>query len=395
MRRLTRYVLAELLKVFLVSLGSLTTIIVLFLVGREAVDNGLGVWPIMRMIPYILPEAMRYAVPGTMLLAATNVYGQMAASNEVVAVKAAGISPMVLLWPMIVLAALVSFATVWLNDVAVSWGREGMQRVVIESVEQIAYGMLKTQKSYSTPRMNINVRRVEGRRLIQPTLVLKQTEGRSEITIKADEAQLRSNPAQGTLTIQFLNAEFDFGPGGSGTWPGREQYDVPLSDFSRRAHGALSPSDYRLNKIPEAIVARQETIASVKQEMAASAALQLMTGELMSLTDSAWQARQNVLLANQRKLHRLRTEPHRRWANGFSCLCFVLIGAPMAIRRPQGHFLASFFVCFMPNLLIYYPLLIVGVDQAKSGAWPPQAVWLGNVILVAWGAWLLRRVMRY
>jgi lipopolysaccharide export system permease protein len=94
-------------------------------------------------------------------------------------------------------------------------------------------------------------------------------------------------------------------------------------------------------------------------------------------------------------LQRLYTEPWRRWANGFSCLCFVLIGAPMAIRLRHAEFLASFFACFLPILLVYYPLLAVSVGQAKDGSVPPPAVWIGNLVLAGWGVWLLRRVVRY
>jgi lipopolysaccharide export system permease protein len=91
----------------------------------------------------------------------------------------------------------------------------------------------------------------------------------------------------------------------------------------------------------------------------------------------------------------LHTEPWRRWANGFSCLCFVLIGAPMAIRLRHAEFLAIFFACFLPILVVYYPLMAVSVDQAKDGVFPPPAVWLGNVVLAILGAWMLRRVIRY
>ena len=57
--------------------------------------------------------------------------------------------------------------------------------------------------------------------------------------------------------------------------------------------------------------------------------------------------------------------------------------------------LTSFFLCFGPILLVYYPLLIFGTDRAKAGAINPYCVWLANVALVAWGLWLLRRVIRY
>jgi lipopolysaccharide export system permease protein len=91
----------------------------------------------------------------------------------------------------------------------------------------------------------------------------------------------------------------------------------------------------------------------------------------------------------------LKTEPHRRWAAGLSCLCFVMVGAPLAIRLRNSDFLTSFFLCFLPILIVYYPLLAYGIGRAKSGAVPPQVVWLGNLILVAAGVWMTRRMMRY
>jgi len=97
----------------------------------------------------------------------------------------------------------------------------------------------------------------------------------------------------------------------------------------------------------------------------------------------------------RRHLYRLLTEPHRRWSAGFSCLCFVWVGAPMAIRLRHREFLTSFFLCFLPVLVVYYPLLMLGIDGAKHGTVPPATVWAGNLLLIAWGAWLLRRVLRY
>ena len=112
MQLLTRYVLGELLKVFVVTLVILTSVIVIFGVIQEAINQGLGIGPVLRLLPYILPEAMRYAVPGTVLFAATSVYGRMAASNEIVAIKSLGISPMAFIWPLIIFASFISLATV-------------------------------------------------------------------------------------------------------------------------------------------------------------------------------------------------------------------------------------------------------------------------------------------
>jgi lipopolysaccharide export system permease protein len=72
-----------------------------------------------------------------------------------------------------------------------------------------------------------------------------------------------------------------------------------------------------------------------------------------------------------------------------------MIGVPMAIRRRQGEFWGSFFACFLPILLVYYPMLVGTVDYAKEGILPPQVVWLGNIMLAGWGIWLMRGVVKH
>jgi lipopolysaccharide export system permease protein len=66
----------------------------------------------------------------------------------------------------------------------------------------------------------------------------------------------------------------------------------------------------------------------------------------------------------------------------------------MAIRMRNADFLTSFFLCFLPILLVYYPVFMLGVSRVKSGSLPPPAVWMGNVLVALWGLWLLRSVIR-
>ncbi|MFO0422052.1 MAG: LptF/LptG family permease, partial [Planctomycetia bacterium] len=163
MKIISRYVMSELLQVFLVALTALTLFMLVVGLVKEAQQQGLGMMQIAALVPYVLPEAMRFAVPGTMLFAVASVFGRLSASNEITALKAAGITPMAAIWPAIAVAVVVSFVSVWLNDVAVSWGRDGVRRVIIGSVEDIIYGRLRQQRSYSTSKMSINVKGVEGR----------------------------------------------------------------------------------------------------------------------------------------------------------------------------------------------------------------------------------------
>jgi lipopolysaccharide export system permease protein len=393
MRILTRYILWEVTGVFLATLATMTAFLFVALIGKEAVENGLGLTPILRMLPYILPQAMQFAVPGALLMAATSVFGRVAASNEVVAIKALGISPMVLIWPIIALGAGVSFVAVAMNDIAVSWGTGGVQRVIIESLEEIAYGRLRTVRSYSTDRIKVNVQAVAGHQLIQPIIQLSSSDGRAPSIIKADAAELHADVATNAMTIRLFNPEAEIS-GWTITHPGEFVQSFALDEFTGRT-GNRTPSYYALSEIGPATEQQLGVIAMMEQEMAADAGAALAWGRLDALDKTQWEKRERQLSSSIQWLHRLHTEPHRRWSNGFSCLGFVLIGAPMAIRRRHGEFWGSFFICFLPILLIYYPMLAVLPSWAKDGVIPPQAIWLGDIVLAAVGCWLLRRVIRF
>jgi lipopolysaccharide export system permease protein len=396
MRILTRHLLVQLLTVFVFSLTALTAMIMIGVVLKEAVNQGLPILQTLRLIPFFLPEVLRIALPVTLLLATTSVYARMSGSNEVIAIKALGISPWVILWPSLLVAFLLSLFTVWMNDLAVSWGRQGVQRVVIEAVEEIVYGMLQTQKGYSSPRFSINVKRVEGRRLILPLLTIAGRGTSPMITISAEEAEIRTDRKENVLKIILHSGTVEMDGRVSFRFPGDVyEQEIPLSDASRANPADRRPSSMALREIPDQIAATKVAIEGLQEEMASLAGQQMLCGEFETLTGDDWKRRQEIHLGLQEQLFRLYTEPHRRWSAGFSCLCFVWVGAPMAIWLRNRDFLTSFFLCFLPILIVYYPLLMYGVDGAKNGTIPSQSVWVGNVILLVWGALMLRKVLRY
>ena len=393
MRILTRYVLSELLQVFLLALAALTLFMLVVGLVKEAQQQGLGVVQILALVPYVLPEAMRFAVPGTMLFAVASVFGRMSASNEVTALKAAGITPMAMIWPAITLGLVVSFVSVWLNDVAVSWGRDGIRRVVVNSVEEIIYGRLRQQRSYSTSQVSINVKGVEGKRLIRPTLSFQTGAEGTPATVSAAEASLTANPDAGTLVVTFRDGTLHMGDY-TASFPDTIVREVPLDAVSRKGTTSTSPSEIAMADFKEAHREQVAKMDRIEQVAAGKTALGLVTGRIEHTLPPFTQAERDQLRHEQNRLNRIIMEPWRRWANGFSCLCFVLVGAPMAIRMRNADFLTSFFLCFLPILVVYYPLLMFGIDRVKAGELPPIAVWIGNLLVTLWGIWLLRRVVR-
>jgi lipopolysaccharide export system permease protein len=390
---LTRYVLAEFLKVFLVTLTSLTLLMLIVFLGKEAVDQGLGLAQVLEIIPFVLPNALLFTVPGTTLFAACLVYGRLSSSNEVLAVKAVGVSPMELVWPALWLSVVLSLFTAWLNDIAWSWGYQGIQRVVLEAGEEIAYSMLRMHRTYTGKHFSINVKDVRDRRLIQATITFYSND-RGTTTITAEEAELRSDLRNDTLIVSCRNFTLDMDGKVSVNNTGVFEREISLKEFRQR-DPSYSPSRMSLARIRQEQLEVAAQIEEMKQEQAVLASMQMLQGNFDGLIGGEWLIHAAQMQERHFHLCKLNTEPYRRWANGFSCLCFVLVGIPTAIRLRNSDVFTSFIACFFPILLVYYPLLMFGMDRAKAGALPPMTVWLGNGILALAGIWQLRKVIRY
>jgi lipopolysaccharide export system permease protein len=258
------------------------------------------------------------------------------------------------------------------------------------------YSMLQSQRRYSTSSFSINVKNVEGHKLYHVTLIIRDHGDTSNMTITAQEAELKSgvnDHGERVLKIFLRDGRIEVA-GVSYTFSDVQEREIPLTDASRARNGGPQGA-LTLARLPEAIAAAKVQVDEQEQMMAALSAYDMTCGDLDDLTGDIWRMHENQLSDLRSRFFRLQSVPQRRWAGGFACLCFVLVGVPMAISLRNRDFLTSFFLCFLPILLVYYPLMIIGADQVKNGKLPVIFVWAGNGMLILWGLAMLRRVIRY
>ena len=62
------------------------------------------------------------------------------------------------------------------------------------------------------------------------------------------------------------------------------------------------------------------------------------------------------------RCNELETEKQLRVSMAFGSLLFVVLGAPVGILFAKRDFLSAFMTCFMPIILLYYPLMLFGVN---------------------------------
>ena len=390
MKLFLRYILFDILKIYFAVLLILTVFLVMIIVVNQAMRLGLPIKHAIKLIPCTLPEQLRLSIPMTLLLATTISFSRMAGSNEIIAAKSLGIAPWQFLWPVWGLALGFSLVCVWLNDFAVTWGRSSVTSVIYRAMEDIIYTELgkngKIKRQFGDDTYAISIKRVEGKKLIFPVIESQKTQR----IIKMDEAEIHVDYDQAILTITFTNLLVN--AGNEKFLTHENTFPIPIPNPEKTNPDLKSPSEVSLAEIKDQVEKCNARIAAAQRKMASLTAFSLVTGDSSWATSQTWwNCEYEVAVASER-LQRLHTEPSRRWANGFSCFFFVWLGVPLAIRLQRADVFSSFFACFLPILALYYPLLIGGVNGAKSGTLPPSFVWIGNICLGIIGYWFVKQI---
>ena len=390
---IVRYILRELGVTFLFGFVAFTCLLLAIGLVKEAIDNHVPLVYIWELVPYVFVEMFPISLPVTLLLAVTIFFAKMSGNNEVVALKALGIPPRDFLLPVFAIALFASVFGVWINDQAIKWGRQGISAIIYRGAEDILIEQLRQTKQFETDnkQVTILVKGVnEQHRLLEPTIMLK----RESITVEARTAQISIDFSTDILTLTLEDIRVT-GDGGRFEIVGGDRViPIPLSEVMSTGEGK-SASNMDLQRIKEE---RKKVTALIEQQRRIVAAHRVFAATMGSVDD--W-AMPQIAEAKQemRRLHsqynRLSVEPPRRWAAGFCCFFFVWLGAPLAIWMRKSDFFASFFACFVPILILYYPLLAFGLDQAKKGGLPPMSVWLANISMGLIGLWFLRQIHRY
>jgi lipopolysaccharide export system permease protein len=392
MRLLQRYILFELLRVFAFLLSVLTVLLVFVGIFREVSESGLGPFQVLQILPYIVPSLLPFTIPATLLLTVCVVYGRIAGDQEITAAKAAGINVLSLLWPAFALGGVLSLCSLLLTDQVIPWAVGNIQRTVTLAMEDIFLDMLRTNHEVTDPDrgFSVTVIGVDGKRLLKPTFQYAPR-GRQPLTIQAQSATLEFDLERQQVLLHLVHGRVAAPPQRE-LWFDREDYPFPLpQDLSQPKPRHLSIRDIRRE-----YKAASRDIDRTSEERDVETILALTSGDFERFLDRDSPIRGLGLSFQRSIVNKLRTEVHSRFALGASCLFFAILGGPFAIWKPRRQFLTSFALCFLPILLVYYPLAMLMMNLSKSGSVEPAwAMWVANALLLIAAVVVLRRVLKH
>ena len=388
---LQRYILFELLRSFFFLLSVLTVLLVFVGVFREASANGLGPYQVAQILPYIVPSMLPFTVPAIMLLTVCLVYGRMAGDLEITAAKAAGISVVSLLTPAFLVGGLLTVSSFLLTDQVIPWAWDNIQRVVTGAMEQILLDRLRTDHQVNDPARgySITVTGVDGRTLVKPTFNYL-LHGHQPVTVVAAAATLDFDLERDMIILHLTKAMVIAGNGHRAEFE-HDDLQFPLPPQIRRAKAR----HLSIREVSRRIAEVRYEAAKLERQRDWQAATLLAIGEFHRYHDQSFVNSDLQVDHRQRTVRKFETELHHRYAMSAGCFLFTLLGSPFAILQARRQFLASFIMCFLPILLVYYPITFLMMNLSKSGtvaAW--WSAWVADGVVLVTAVcflWLVRR----
>jgi lipopolysaccharide export system permease protein len=369
MSAITRYILLELLKVFCATTTTISLFVLFYFAGDRVREVGLPFEGVTYVMPFFIPYSIKSALQAGLLFATCVVYGRIAVSNELVAVKSMGISPLIAVAPAILLATVLAVLAPLLDDFHSSWCCRQIQKVVVEHANEVFLKVLHEDGVLNLTGMTVSAERIDNCRLYGVKLNLAADEQNSAREITAHEACFTRNGNQPGWGLKLDRGQVT-----------SDQYRLSFSD-QVTFQLPIEPSDARAFSWSE-VVAQRAALAGAKQKWLAAADAEESERLRMEYE------------AEAKTLRRYETQFMHKWANGFCCIGFVMLAAPVAMLLRTAGYMGSFFVCFLPVLLVYQPLHKLPTIYAEAGSIPPYFVWAADIVLIVVGAILLRVVCR-
>ena len=436
---LVRYVLKELVAPFLASLFGITFLFVVdFLVKilDNVLSKGLPTSTVLEIFVLNLAWMLSLSIPMAVLVASLMTFGRMSGDQEITAVKAAGISPLSLMRPVLLVALLLSVLMVVFNN----WVLPEANHRSVELMNAVSRkkphvfidaGRLITQ----FPGVQLWVNRIDpvSGTLYGIQIFELEKKGAPRI-VYADSATMDYVDNGATLMLRLRSGETHL------TDPDDDDNYFRIRFFSqdlamqnvddrleRRSRSYRSDrempvemmwevvTDARKNYDTAAVQAktrRLPTLLRIRDYVDGDSVLAadvkgLPLGDSMQIVQSLRKVRVQEtasLRATERAWGRMEgelkraaqylVEIHKKFSTAFACFVFVLIGAPLGIMARKGG-IGTGILYSLAFFVIYWICLIGGENLADRLVVSPElAMWISNVIIGVFGILLTRAMIR-
>jgi len=366
-KTLISYLISEVLPPFFLGLLAFTFIL---LIGRLlklielVISRGVPPLQVGKLLALIMPTFLEMTVPMAFLLAILLGLGRMANDQELLAMKASGVSPLQILWPIAGLSLVISILTLATTLYARPTANAALKKEIYNIAKSRVSTALK-EKIFNDdfPKILIYVEEIiPPGNTAQGIFIIDKRDRVREDIILGKVARITTDDFANTLGLRLFDGSI-------------YEREKKRPGFSQTRFNIY---DFKLDL--------DELVGPVRQKEAGPK--ELASADLLkSIEDKQRRGGKSIPE---------RMELHQRIAFGFVPLIFGVLGVALALlpRASRASRSWGFMLCLF-WLLAYYVLLSFGKALGDKGSLPPiPALWLPNLTIGCIALVFFRKAMR-
>lgn len=350
MKLISRYILKELASVFGLALLVFTLVLLLNRVLRLTdlvLNKGVPISTVLKLLVFLSPSFLILIIPIAVLVSSITVFSRLSADNELVVMKATGMSFLQMLMPVTVISLVAYVATSYLMLAAFPAGNRAFQETMFDLAQTEGALEVKPRTfndSFTNIIIFVNEVPAKGGTL-KGVFITDRRKPKEPQTIASQEGRILADPENHRLILQLRNGTIHK------LLPGKERYQ--LVHF-RRHEISLDMS--------------QILGSGVKL-----GAKEMTPGELWkwALKAPEGSRERNIALV----------EYYKKFSLPIACIFFGFVGAPLGVvNRRSGR--SGGLVISIAVVLLYYLLYTTGEGLGDEGRIPALlAVWMPNIAI--------------
>lgn len=359
---LNRYLFLEMLPPFFINLAFFSFIFLMkqiLDITDMIVNHKVGVGPVFLLLVYTMPFFLQYIIPMSIMMAVLMALLRMSGDNEIMALKAAGVSIYRLLTPVLIFSLSGTLITGYMTLVGVPLGAERFKTLLFDVATSNLNVSLKERTfndNFKQIMLYVNKIDPQSGELHNVLIEDSRTSGVNN-TVVARRGKLFGEPKEMVYHLRLYDGtinQMDMHDRSSHTI-NFETYDIRLDFKEALSHRGMS------EKTPD-----EMTLSSLRAYLKRAA-------------------------PDKGKYFGALLQYYKKFSIPVACLAMGLLAVPLGIqaRHSKKAFGIGLGLLFF---LLYYILLSVGTAFGENGSYPPVvAMWMPNVILGGFGIYLMVR----
>jgi len=318
---------------------------------------------LITFIAYVLPFSLIFTIPWGLLTAILLVFGRLSADNELIALRANGVSISRICIPLAAVALLCTAICLWLNVQVAPAAQEKLRSTIYDLATRNPMALFDSDQVIDQfPGRKIYVGKKDGNRL--ENIIVFEVDDNS-IPIRVTYART------GKLEADLEN----------------KRILMHLYDARYQQRDEKNPLDLR--KIRDGINMAEGTLPISLEELYEKEKKRPSRSAL-----SIEQLLEQLKSENKNERSASRTEINKRFSFPFSCLAFALIGVPLGVTAHRRETSIGFAMGLI--VAVSYFLFVIIGDTLRSNpkVHPELLVWFPNILFIVLGAFLFRRLAR-